>query len=465
MSNPISITDPTYGADPKKEDNREAIQKALNQKGAVYCPEGTFRVAGTLSLLSDTRFFGPGTLHLTAPDNVALLLIHQQQNVTVQDISLQGNQVPGADTIVSLLDIRGGASNTFLENLTLTNAGNFGIGAADSDYVRVSRCRITNFLERGINLTFCDHVTLVNNELDGELDGGKLAQHGIEIWGKYYEKMDAAHYVVANNSVRNVSGGGIWCAWTRDITIIGNYTENCHDVGIDVEGSEQAVITGNTVKNGKNAGISAFFASQDVLIQANEVTQEAGFGPGVRIFGKGVSRHLRITHNVIRTNNSAGVAADQHVLSDSEITANHIITKQGLGILLLEANRVNVLDNALLLNDTSKGIAVEGGSNCVIRGNHITKSSRTAELDPVRQGGIYLYWRSPEFPCLDNQVTGNIVLGFVVAINDNCWGAESTNVIVNNRAATVYHRQATPLSHQRIAGNMHQGKPAKVLTY
>lgn len=465
MPDVIDITTPPYSAHPDRDDNRAAIQSALDQRGAIYVPPGTFRVSDALRLKSGTRLFGEGTLLLTAPQNLAMLLTTGQQ-IEIYGLTLDGNFARKTDEAAGAILLYAGAAHVTIDRVTIRRAGHFGISGANAVHLAVKNCRIVDFVGRGINWAFCNHTLIEGNYIDGQETTAQLAEHGVEIWGKDGNQRLSQHHVVSNNTVKNVAGGGIWAASVEDIIIIGNYVERCLDVCLDVEDTRRATIVGNVAKNGRNAGISTFFASEGVLIQGNDVTQAAGYGPGVRIFGEGISRQVTISHNTIRTHNSAGVFTNQRVLADSLITANHINVQQGVGILLLEADRVDVTNNVLLLEDTDRGISLEGGSHCLVQRNHMIKKGQKARTDnPIAQGGIYLYWRSPEFPGQHNRVINNNVRGFAVPINDNCWGQASTNVIADNQVQAVYYNQAAGPYRGTLLRNQTDRQDTQLVAY
>ena len=465
MRDPIDVTAPPYDARPDRVDNRAAIQAALDQRGAIYVPPGVFRIADALRLKSDTRLFGEGTLLLTAPESLALLLTTGQR-INVHGLTLDGNFARGTDEVAGVVLLYGGASRIALDQLTIRRAGHFGISGANATHLTVKNCRIVDFVGRGINWAFCDHTLVEANHIDGQTADGRLAEHGVEIWGKDGDQRRSQHHVLSNNTVKNVAGGGIWTASVEDITIIGNYTERCLDVCLDVEDTRRATIVGNVAKNGRNAGIATFFASEGVRIQGNDIIQDADYGPGVRIFGEGISRQVTVRHNTIRTHNSAGVFTNQRTLADSRISANHINVRRGVGISLLEADRVDVADNVLLLGNADRGLSLEGGSHCRVQRNQVLREEEeTLPGNPLTHGGIYLYWRSPEFPGQHNHVTNNTVRGFAVPINDNCWGQPSTNVITGNQVRAVYYNRATGPYRGTMSGNRTERQDARLVAY
>ncbi len=442
MSNIINITDPEYGAHVNKEDNKLAIQKALDKGGSIYMPDGVFRISDSLNLTSATRLFGEGTIKLTAKRHLAVLRIRQVKDVTIEDITLDGNFAEKSVDISGIILISDGSTNIILTKLKILNAGNFAVSAANASFLKVQECQITGFIGRGINFAFCNDTLIEANYIDGSVNEKQRGEHGIEIWGKYNHTRDSQRHVVSNNSVKNVNGGGIWTATVDDIIIIGNQAENCGDVCIDVEDTRNAQIVGNVARNGKNAAIASFYASENVVINANHAVQDQGFGPAIRIFGIGVSKKINISQNFLETFDSTVIATEQGVLKDSSIANNHIRTDSGMGIRMLEADRIHIKHNIFLANQANTGIAIEGGRYCLIENNYLHKlESYSISLisDKPLQGGIFLYRRNEEFDCSANEVVGNVIKGYDVSINVHCEGwYKSPNLIMGNLIHNIY---------------------------
>lgn len=442
----IDITDLPYGAHPNNTDNKAQIQQALDQGKKIYVPKGVFNVSGSLLTRSKTTLFGEGTLKLSSPTDIPVIKIVDVNHVALNGLTLDSNFAQKSRGTYATIFVAK-SSNIYVHEVYIKNTSNFGVEVEDSKDITIEGCNITNFLQRGINLVFCHGTTLLGNYIDGILPNGKLGIHGIEIWGKDGDDIKSTSHVAVSNTVKNVNGGGIWTSWVDDITIMGNDVENCQDVCIDVEGTQYATIAGNRVKNGKNGGISTFYASQHVLINGNDVVQEKGHGAGIRIFGKGISSEIQISRNTIQTDDSIGISTNQGVLSNSKIYLNHIRTKNNIGIRMLEANKISLLKNIVLANGKNKGITIEGGSECLIEANKVMTHTDQARISADQYpdaGGIYLYWRNEEFNCQRNKVLDNIIKGFQISINDNCWGnSNSKNVIEDNLVENIsYNKQA-----------------------
>lgn len=116
----------------------------------------------------------------------------------------------------------------------------------------------------GLNTTFIKDLTLTNNTLKNTT---------IQFWGgDASTDSDVGNTRWASNVKiigNKVYGGAIWGSMGDGVEILGNYNEGCYDCGIDVEGTFNATITGNTVKNATNACYSTFYLCKEVIISGN----------------------------------------------------------------------------------------------------------------------------------------------------------------------------------------------------
>lgn len=445
MNKLISITDPEYGAHQDHEDNRAAIQKALDQAGEIYVPKGVFKVSDYLTLRPDTMLFGEGTLKLTTQSHQALLWMKKVKDVSIEGITLDGNFVARKSDISGVILISNGSANISLNKLNILNAGHYAVSGANANFLQVRNCWISKFKGRGINFAFCNDTHIEANDLDGAVNEKQRGEHGVEIWGKYNDVRDSKRHVVSNNFVKNVRGGGIWTATVDDILIIGNHSENCGDVCLDVEDSRNARIVGNVARNGKNAAIASFYASDGVLIQANQVIQEKGFGPAVRIFGNGISKNITVSHNTLETADSTVIATEQGVLGDTDIYKNYLKSSKGMGMRLLEADNIRISGNVILIGKSHTGIAIEGGRKCLLHGNQIRKYDTNNSVGihtRPSQGGIFLYRRNDKFDCSANTVSENTIRGFMASINVVCPSKYTEpNLISENKLNSVFVKE------------------------
>ncbi|HEY8959061.1 right-handed parallel beta-helix repeat-containing protein [Chitinophaga sp.] len=469
----ISITDSPFGADTTNTDNRTQIQAALNQGGSIYFPPGTYKVSGRLYISSNTSVFGPGTLRLDTVSNAPLLAINGKNNIQIEQLTLDGNAsftTSGKKDTIGLIDIHYGTDIT-LNNITIRNTYDFAIESDHTTRLKVSDSRIVDFGRRGINSVFSYDAKLTGNLFDGQVTHTQKGIHGIQFWGDNGSWHDSRNHVVSANVVRNVAQGGIWANGVDNAAFSDNVISNCGDVGIDMEAANYITITGNQIKNCNNGGITTFYGCRNITISGNQVRQDSGYGAAIYLHGPNASATLNITGNDIYTKFSNGIYSDQAMISNTSISSNTIVSEGKPGIRLLAASKMTISDNRITVGvadllSVRIGIAIEGGSNCLLNANTITSLYDTAAFSPwsADRGGIHLYWVSNTYNCQKNTVTNNVISGFKLSVNDNCWGdASSYNYIGNNRLQSVYRRNNAAWQG-KIENNYHIDNPNSLIT-
>jgi len=99
----------------------------------------------------------------------------------------------------------------------------------------------------------------------------------MQFWGNWnFEQKDVSDLVFSGNVVRNAGGGGIWGTGGVRVVMTGNTVDGAGDICLDYEWCDDSSITGNTVRNGTNAGISLFYGCANVTISGNNVVVTEG---------------------------------------------------------------------------------------------------------------------------------------------------------------------------------------------
>jgi hypothetical protein len=80
--------------------------------------------------------------------------------------------------------------------------------------------------------------------------------------------------IVTGNYVKNGGHGAIWGTGVTRAVFANNIVDGASDVGLDLEWSEDSVITANTVRNCANAGIALFFACRRIGISGNTILND-----------------------------------------------------------------------------------------------------------------------------------------------------------------------------------------------
>ncbi|MBO0949265.1 right-handed parallel beta-helix repeat-containing protein [Fibrella forsythiae] len=439
-------------------DQTALVQRLIDRKAgkAVVLPAGTYLVR-TITLPKDTRLtIGPKTILKGLPTEQSTPVLTLSTGVIVTGSGLidgnrlhrkkgTGIQVFDAQHVsISGLHIRevaeqavqiAGCKRVNLTNLQITGCGAKGIGQA-----------------QGINIVTSQQVNITKCRVD-------KAQHGIQWWGD-----DTAGWCenlrISGNQVRNVGGGGIWGNKGRNIAIINNKVETCGDVGIDFEHSSMCSASGNVVRNCKNYGLAIFYGSEQIAFTNNTVDQGVSYGHGIGLIGDQLSKQISFIGGsiVARGESACGlITVGTNIVQDVLIRGMRITTEGtgGIPIRIIDNNRFRIIDNPLITGISPTGVSLEGSSNSVVEGNVIVHQGIDASKFSDR-GGIFVFFRSAEYPAQKNQIRRNTVRGYRTGINDDCWG----NVYSEN----MYEQNITPNLVHRIANGTWGGTSVRNYT-
>ena len=87
----------------------------------------------------------------------------------------------------------------------------------------------------------------------------------------------ARRLTITGNAITG-GNGGIWGSMGQQITISGNTVNNNSDVGIDLEGTFNSAVTGNSVSNAVNGCYSIFFYCDQITFSGNSALQDGSLG-------------------------------------------------------------------------------------------------------------------------------------------------------------------------------------------
>jgi hypothetical protein len=292
---------------------------------------------------------------------------------------------------------------------------------------------------QGIHLVISQNIQVTNCRVEN-------AQHGIQWWGDATNGF-CENMTIRNNVIRRVDGGGIWGYKGRNISVATNTVSECGDVGVDFENSFNSTATGNTVRDCKNFALAIYFACENVKFINNIVTQGPSYGSGIGLCAEGTSKNISFIGGRINTKgpdagglNTVGANVAQNIL----VQGVRIVTegKNGIPIRVLDNNQFRIINNPLISGVSPTGISLEGCSRSQVTGNTIVHQGVDKSPNNDR-GGIFLFFRSAEYPARDNNIANNTIRGFKTGINDDCWGdVNSNNIIKQNVTPNVVHRQS-----------------------
>lgn len=261
-----------------------AVQAAINT-----CPNGcqvylsrTYNVTtGSINLASGVSLQGVGTqtTFITSNSSGSILTGTSVSKISARSIAFSGT----SDAVIAFhflaaSDIRVEQCATitcallFSESTSATYAGvNSGnscwrINVIDNICLLLGAVASTN---AAIQLRYTNESSIVNNITEGYY-------HGIQYWGGDANTNGAitnarlsVGLVISGNHVKNSTAGGIWGSMGERLTIASNEVSGCGDIGIDVEGTNTATITGNTVEACTNGAIAMFYLNSGIIVQGN----------------------------------------------------------------------------------------------------------------------------------------------------------------------------------------------------
>ena len=292
-----------------KHDDTEAIQSALDLRGKVFLPAGTYRISGKLVIHSGTQLLGEeGTRVSQTKDSFILYNEHAQvkdaewdENITIRNIAFDGTQVNAKSEYTAGLYMCG-VRNLIIENCTLKDIGGDGIylgrGGRDRycETVRINKCVFDNcghnaanprqsiavVFGENVKITKCtmyntrkssaavdvepnkadEHcsVTVSNCRMVGcgiSSGGNKSAQRKLIVTRCFIDCSETVNAPLA------VSGTD---ARITNTTIISNEKQN----GINIVSSPSAVVKNNSIRNGA-AGVLVTDGADNVVVKGNVI--------------------------------------------------------------------------------------------------------------------------------------------------------------------------------------------------
>jgi hypothetical protein len=392
---------------------------------------------------SGTAFSSPGTI--IASQNVAFLGIEFDG----QSAGVNGATVANADMRGVLICAGGWSANSGVNGLTVSgcNMRSFagaGVFAFKSSNVRVHGNRFKNFFANTalsigscIDVHECSKTSIVDNKIDHDALG--LSWHGMVIldWDA-----GCGDLTVIDNTITNMNGGdGISCEAnlgagtnvTRSVFGL-NTIYNCVGQGIGVDGGIDAIIANNTIKSVTGPGI-LYTGTTAVSITGNTIDGSSLGG----ITGLSGCKRATIVGNTVRNityydanYNGAGIVYKNASLpTDSVviISSNIIDTTAGPGVYaedlnaVISGNNIRNAGNSASNTDTLR-VGVFAMEQCSVRGNTIKSDANTTKYA--------IGSSASNFP----SISGNTVLGTYTG--GSWYYIGYRNNVAHNTTAIIY---------------------------
>lgn len=168
---------------------------------------------------------------------------------------------------------------------------------------------------------------------------------------------------IINNRVANTKGYAILLVASADNSVIGNTVVNNKQVGITIATSPKTTLINNTVSD-NGGGIDIYDGSNDALVQGNTISNSKK-PSGLNLYR--VSNAL-VERNEITNNVEWGLLLDE--ATQSTVIGNNINKNENAGIHLHKSSGNQISQNTLVANHDN-GILLFQSANNQILGNNI----------------------------------------------------------------------------------------------
>lgn len=330
-----------------------------------------------------------------------------------------------------------GRIRTLVRDVVILGSHHCGIEVANSTRYTLTDNTISNTSAQAISIVSSSNGVVSGNAID-------TALHGIEMWGgdaSAGSTIGISNIVVTGNTVRGVTGG-IFATLAQNVSITGNHVQDCSDVGIDFEGSQDCTASGNTVHNAAVAGLATYYGATCCVFSGNTVVNDTAAGAGFKAATGTPSTHIKLIGNTFRTSTGTGITCDNGGWSDSTVANNAIIVSAASGvsgIVSFLSDRIRILGNTITVSNAS-GLVNVGGKFWTIDGNSVTATSDTSgATDTV--AGIRNLWNDGTHNAQGAHIHGNRVTGFNKGILDDAGGDNTSHAWIKaNQTDTIRYR-------------------------
>lgn len=386
-------------------DDAAAVQLALNAGGTVFFPVGTYLIGTTLDVLSNTQVLLDQNATVKAKSTLSgnLFSVNARTNVKFTGGIFDGNKANAASATAVIYIYNSSSvwvNNTTVQNGKVRNINVEGPSTSSvSKNIFIQNNSINNATNVGITFTYTGNILIENNI---------VATNGAGLTSGESSYIS----IVGNSFFANTNDGcavGNNCSF---VTITGNVSESNGAEGINIDGVDHGVITGNTSYNNL-IGISVWSRSPGTasskrnVVSSNSVSSctQVGIvvadgndytiveGNSVNSCGShgiqtGESNDLVIRDNIVNSNAGSGIYVTGSIGTKIE---GNVCTDQASYGIRIEAGtgfgRNTITNNVLAANAGGYGIYDNGAGS----GNLISNNVFTDESSPVVQtSNIYV---------------------------------------------------------------------------
>lgn len=323
----------------------QAFKKALaSGRKDVYIPAGKYLIGPeTIAVPAQIILHGDGAASVLKLAKNTGVIFKLGKSVTINRVAFDGKDGKSGGVPDGVLSLPNKTKDIVIDSVSFLNCDRACIVTDHSDDLIIQNCTFRN-IGLAISLVFSQRVKITGNSVFN------ARLHGIQFWGCYdWKSKDGADIIITGNYVKDGGGGAIWGSGTTRAVIANNIVDGAKDVGIDLEWCDDSVISGNTVRNFENAGISLFFACRRVSITGNTIINDRPIADPNAVFW--------IRAGIWLTDPNRKSYQDDHGHKDIAITGNVINCAGG--------NR-----RAMYIGAESENVTITGNTT---QGGEITK--------------------------------------------------------------------------------------------
>lgn len=409
-------------------DDRSAIQSAIDDAcskggGIVWIGKGEYKITTAVTrgayvsgihLCSNVMLMGTGfgsvlKSTLTTAGYVVVSLPHSGSNVKIANLQIKADSLPSGAAIYAGL----GITNLTIENIKIDRGTSYGIWLKESSKGSIVNCDIqNNGPGHCIELTNCNNYVVKNNFLYSNASRFYYPSRGNAIQTSYNDALETRPYanIIEGNLISN-TGGGITLWGDSMTTVVNNTIRNLSGGGIYLIN--------------ENSGAKTYIRA--IKIQGNTISQ-VGFGYNTKlgIYVEEGGHDISIENNYIDSVYTADAGqgggtgivqeSDNTIISGNRINHCYVNGISNSGKKAIISGNL-ILDCSVLTINGYRGIS-NSGSNAVINGNSVHDTRGTQRMD------ICIY--NPGNYCV---ITSNNCSG---AINVNIYDTGMSSVKDNN---------------------------------
>jgi parallel beta-helix repeat protein len=226
----------------------------------------------------------------------------------------------------------------------------------------------------GVMIVFSQRITVTGNRVLHPMSSG------LQFWGNWqWARKDCADLIFANNHVwiDGPAGSCIWGTGAKRVVMNGNIADGAADVALDLEWCDDSVITGNTVRNFRNAGISLFYSCERIAITGNTVLND--WVPAKEEQAEEQKTGWWVRSGIWLTGVNRKAFKDDNGCRDVAITGNTIVCAPGI-------HRRTVWIEGCSENILVTGNTVKGGA--LWHGGGEDRDGKSSPLLPFKDGSL-----------------------------------------------------------------------------